>query len=974
MLFPSVTNERMKMDESPPRSRPPDSIGSAFLSALLLTLLLILNASDATYAQVATNIEATTSAPLDLDTDVNPIGTITEIRGGTRPGSGTNLFHSFDSFTLGTNDVAHFINNMQLPTTNIIARVIGGERSMIDGILRTNNPLDAADPMNFGAANLWLVNPSGVMLGPNARVEVGGSVSMSTANYLRFGGTSTLFDMLSSPASLGALDVAPVVAFGFTGPELPAPITVQGSLLQVPEGKALSLVGGDITLQAEPFEDGTMQAANLLAPGGRINLVSVASPGEVLAPSFQTDSFTSMGAVTIKEGSTLDVSGQLGADADGNPIGGNSGTVFVRGGQLVMDASFIFANNLGAVDGASRAVDIQISQDVELSTSAAIVVGTSGSGRGGDVVIEAEKLHLSDISEIRTEKSGPGPGGDLFLNVGTLRLLGGSTILSSTIGADLDFDGVVDVIGGVGGNITVQGLLGMGSVAESVVLLGGSRIASQAREFSEGGGQISITSTFLDLDEASIIESSTTATGTDLDGDGIVDITGRGGDIVVAIQGLSILGGASITSGTNSSNDGAADGGNVTVQGLDGLGSKAGSVRLSGPDTSIISDSDLGVPGEITVHAGTLTVTNGAVIAAGSSFSSGPAGAVTVNADSVVISADGQIFSRSFVQKSGQVTITANNALTLDNGSIDTSTSSESGGRGGDVVVNGGTVSLTNGASINSQSGSESDQGQFSTGRAGDIIMNVTSLTLANQSTITSSSKGTLVGQAGDAGNITIESGSTVLLNDSSITTEAREASGGRITINAPEMIRLTNSEVSTSVKGFSGQSDGGNIMIDPQFVILQNSQLVAQANAGAGGAINVIARVFIADPNSLVSASSASGPQGTVNIQSPVQNVGGELAALTDEFSSAAALLAQQCAARAADSKFSTFVVAAREGVPVEPGGFLASPLLTAELLGSRHSWQDPHTQLSAITGLFPKYEAQPIQLAKLGNACRHQ
>ena len=58
-----------------------------------------------------------------------------------------------------------------------------------------------------------------------------------------------------------------------------------------------------------------------------------------------------MGTVTIKEGATLDVSGQL--DEFGTPIGnGNSGTVFVRGGQLVMDASTIQAITWGAVDGA----------------------------------------------------------------------------------------------------------------------------------------------------------------------------------------------------------------------------------------------------------------------------------------------------------------------------------------------------------------------------------------------------------------------------------------------------------------------------------------------------------------------------------------------------------------------------------------------------------------------------------------------
>jgi filamentous hemagglutinin family protein len=964
----------MKMDESPARSCHPDSSGQAFLWVLLPTLVLFLIAPSVGDAQVPVVTNITSSG---LGTDVQPpSGGVYNITGGTRPGvNGLNLFHSFGDFTVGAGDIANFLNNTGQETSNIIGRVteLGDEHtSYIYGTIRTTD---------FGAANLFLVNPSGIVFGPQGSFDVGGSVSMSTANYLRFEGTSTLFDMLSSPASLGALSVAPVVAFGFTGSELPSPITVQGSILQVPEGKSLSLVGGDISIQGGTLEDGTTQAANLRAPGGQINLVSVASPGEVLVPSFQTGpnvngaSFIGMGTVTIKDQfTTLDVSGQV--DEFGIPIGnGNSGTVLVRGGQLVMEASTIQANTVGAVDGANNAVDI---------------------------------------------------------NVGTLRLLGGSIISSSTVGTDLDFDGVADIIGGPGGNITVQGLQGMGSAADSVLLAGGSKIASDAQIFSEGGGRISITAASLGLDEVSSIESSTSATKIDLNGDGVVDITGRGGDIVVAIQRLSIFGSASIaSSATNSTEGAAADGGTVTVRGLDGSGSEAGSVLLSGETTGIVSNSFFGVPGDITVNAGTLTVTNGATIAAGSALSDGPAGNVTVTADSVVISADGQIFSRSFAQNSGQVTITAD-ALTLDKGVINTSTSSESGGRGGDIVVNSGTVSLRNGASINSQSGSQ--EFPFSTGRAGDIIMNVTSLTLANQSEITSSSLGTVAdagdagnvtitslgaftsnastiatsaesarggnidvtGQSvalsngtiisassrspllpdgeGNAGNITVRSGSTFVMQNSAMTTEATQASGGQITIITPEMVRVVNGRVSTSVAGSANDTAGGNIFIDPQFVVLQNSQVIAQANAGSGGAINVIAGVFIADPNTLVSASSQQGPQGTVNIQSPVQNVGGELAALSDEFSSAAALLAQQCAARAADGKFSTFVVAAREGVPVEPGGFLASPLLTAELLGSRHSGRDSYRPNAAVTGAFPEYEAKPIQLAKLGNACRHQ
>ena len=209
-------------------------------------------------------------------------------------------------------------------------------------------------------------------------------------------------------------------------------------------------------------------------------------------------------------------------------------------------------------------------------------------------------------------------------------------------------------------------------------------------------------------------------------------------------------------------------------------------------------------------------------------------------------------------------------------------------------------------------------------------------------------------------------------MQNSLVTTEARHASGGQIAINAPDMVRMINSKIVTSVAGSGTDTNGGDITIDPNFVFLQNSQILAQAFAGTGGNITITSNVFLADPNSLVDASSQRGISGEVNILSPVQNVGGRLTPLSQQFSSAAALLAQRCAARAADGKFSTFVVAGREGLPVEPGGFLASPSLTAELLGSSLSGRDSHTQFPAVTGSFPEYDARPLQLAKLGSACR--
>ena len=94
---------------------------------------------------------------------------------------------------------------------------------------------------------------------------------------------------------------------------------------------------------------------------------------------------------------------------------------------------------------------------------------------------------------------------------------------------------------------------------------------------------------------------------------------------------------------------------------------------------------------------------------------------------------------------------------------------------------------------------------------------------------------------AGDAGTVTVNAGNQFLMNNSTITTESTNAGGGRVEINAADgfMVQLINSGIKTSVFGGS-DTTGGNITIDPQFVMLQNSQILAQAFAGAGGAINI--------------------------------------------------------------------------------------------------------------------------------------
>ncbi len=205
-----------------------------------------------------------------LNTVVTTNGNVHSITGGTRPGNGTNLFHSFGEFGVPTNNIANFLNETpNLATSNILGRVTGGNPSNIFGTLQTTE---------FGNANLFLMNPAGIVFGTNATLNVGGSVTFTTADYIRLATDNVRFNAIPNVAADALLSAAPVAAFGFLGSN-PGTITVQGSQLSISEGQGISLVGGNITVQAGTLDDGTVQPTRLSAPGGQINLASVASPG-----------------------------------------------------------------------------------------------------------------------------------------------------------------------------------------------------------------------------------------------------------------------------------------------------------------------------------------------------------------------------------------------------------------------------------------------------------------------------------------------------------------------------------------------------------------------------------------------------------------------------------------------------------------------------------------------------------------------
>jgi hypothetical protein len=204
------------------------------------------------------------------------------------------------------------------------------------------------------------------------------------------------------------------------------------------------------------------------------------------------------------------------------------------------------------------------------------------------------------------------------------------------------------------------------------------------------------------------------------------------------------------------------------------------------------------------------------------------------------------------------------------------------------------------------------------TGKGGDVAVTVASdLMLPDRGPqITALSTG-----SGDAGSITV-SAVRLLMNDgASISTEAvgerSAANGGNITLHVRDFLYLVNSEISTSVRGQTG--NGGNIMIDPQLVILNHSSIKADAIAGHGGNITITADQFIPSSDSSVEATSELGISGTIVINGPRVDVNGALVVLSTQLRGLTEVLREACAARA-DRPISSLVEAGRGGLPQDP------------------------------------------------------
>jgi len=448
---------------------------------------------------------------------------------------------------------------------------------------------------------------------------------------------------------------------------------------------------------------------------------------------------------------------------------------------------------------------------------------------------------------------------------------------------------------------------------------------------------------------------------------------GQGGNLRIVVDNLELRRGANILS----SAFGDGNGGNIEIVAdhmlMSGVhpevytnivGKQALAPTAIGSQTGVNS----GNGGDIILHIGQLELLDGARISV-ETFGPGAAGNIEVMADAVLISGINNDMLQFYGQNTevaragilsgtasgflgngatgngGDIHITADK-IQLKNGGL-LSSNTGSPGKGGNIQVAGKTIMLDSGALITSSSKVNNSS---ITGNAGDISLRADKLFSSSDSSITTAAEEAASGKItissrniklndntfitaessglGNAGDIHFNTESKFTMQNSTVSTKAQQADGGNIKVDTDYLIHLVNSEITSSVDG-GADTAGGNISIDPEYVVLDHSRIIANAYEGAGGNINIVADVFLADPESIVDASSALGIDGNVEIESPITSVSGTIAPLPEEFRSVVALLRKPCMARIKQGKYSSFVVNGRDGLPREPGSTLPSPLL---------------------------------------------
>jgi len=764
------------------------------------------------------------------------------IDGGAQRGA--NLFHSFQEFNIQQGRGVYFSNPDGV--ANILTRVTGNNGSNILGTLGVD-----------GKADLFFINPNGIIFGPEAKLDVQGSFYGATADSILF---NNGFEFASSdPQAPPLLTVN--VPIGLRLPEKPGSILVEGQGhninvsnfiltlglsgkenrnpgLEVSQGQTLGLVGGNIFLRG----------GNLTSDGGRVELGSVQNGvvGITTERTLSYDQNLKFGQILLSEESSIDVSGNgrvefqiqgeeikvrdasiisgqiLGDEGGGNSIIKASEFIKAEGGKP-------FENNIPVIlTISSRIYSFK-------NIPSLIILSTSGQGDVGNLTVEAESLTLQDGVLITTTTFGQGNAGNLTVSARDIKI---------TSGEDLTGLLAATTAKGNGGNLTVK-------AQESLTLQDRGRIMT-ATSGQGNSGDLTVSARDIEMIDGGMFAGTTA--------------TGNGGNLTVEAESLTLRDGGQI----NTTTIGQGNAGDLTVS--------AKEIELFGGENL----TDLLAGGlKITEILGPEQWNSTGLFAA--TTATGNGGDLTVEvAESLTLGGGAQIVTGTIGQgDAGDLKIYARSLTLQDKTDISAEALSEARGAAGNVIINTETLNLRNQAEITVSSASQQ--------AAGDLIINSNNIRLENQASLQAEI------QAGDEGSITINNNKDLILRDNSkITTNATgSATGGNIAINTENLVAPNNSDISANAE----EASGGRV------------------NITAAGIFGTEFRPEPTDKSDITATSELGASfNGEVNINTPDVDPSDGLIEFDDTIPDVSNLLNQNLCQQGKNSKF---IITQRGGLP---------------------------------------------------------
>jgi CHAT domain-containing protein len=390
-------------------------------------------------------------------TVINQNGNQFNINGGSLSGDSQNLFHSFEQFGLSEGQIANFISNSEIQ--NILGRVVGGNASIINGLIQVTG----------SNANLYLINPAGVIFGTNSSLNIPGSLTVTTATGIDFNDQTF--------QSLGANDYANLIGnpSGYRFDLSQAGVILNEGNLSLEPGQNLTLLGGTV-----------INTGTLSAPGGTLTMAAV--PGESLVRISQSGQLLNLEVTPLNNGKEtyainpltlpeLLTGGEVQSHVNTVSIN-TSGEVFLNHSNTIIpnqEAVAIASGNINAADNNNIGGDIGIFGNiVGLVDGNLDVSGVNGGGNiriGGDyqgngLVPNASQTFVSN-SDISADAITDGNGGRVIVwsdeNTnfqGNITAVGGNNIgdggfVEISGKENLTFEGKVDVgaINGLAGTI-----------------------------------------------------------------------------------------------------------------------------------------------------------------------------------------------------------------------------------------------------------------------------------------------------------------------------------------------------------------------------------------------------------------------------------------------------------------------------------------------------------------------------------------